>query len=107
MEKEMDNRGETSTADLLDENFDSEGQSAAPKKRRFHCEFPSAYTILFLLSIVVAICTYVIPAGQYERQLNEELGKQTPVPGTYKEVQSKILGVYDGEKKEKWKIMEG
>jgi uncharacterized ion transporter superfamily protein YfcC len=30
---------------------------------------------------VVAALTWIIPAGQYERAMNETLGKEAPVPG--------------------------
>jgi uncharacterized ion transporter superfamily protein YfcC len=43
--------------------------------------FPSAYTILFLLLIVMAALTWVIPAGQYDRNPSGE-----PIPGTYHNV---------------------
>ena len=33
-------------------------------RRRF--ALPSAYTILFILIVIVAIATWVIPAGQYQ-----------------------------------------
>jgi uncharacterized ion transporter superfamily protein YfcC len=48
------------------------------KKRQF--TFPSAYTILFLLVIVVTILTWVIPAGSYDYKDGK------PVPGTYHHV---------------------
>lgn len=35
--------------------------------------FPTAYTILFGLIILVASLTWIIPAGQYERSMNEEI----------------------------------
>ena len=38
---------------------------------RFH--FPSAYTILFALIVIIAGLTWVIPAGQYERVASEAL----------------------------------
>jgi len=37
---------------------------AEEKKKGFR--FPTAYTILFLLIILVAIGTWVIPAGSYD-----------------------------------------
>ena len=46
-------------------------------------KFPTAFTILFVLIIVVAALTWIIPAGQYERALNPTLGKEAPVPGTF------------------------
>ena len=45
-------------------------------------KLPSAYTILFILIVVVAALTWVIPAGQY--QYNED---GTPIPGTYAQVE--------------------
>src|SRR3954449_4587710 len=52
-------------------------------KERHGFALPSAYTILFALIVVMAICTWIIPAGTYK------LGKDgAPIPGTYKEVAS-------------------
>ena len=52
----------------------------APKKRGFR--LPSAYTILFILIVVVAALTWVIPAGRY--QYNDD---GTPIPGSYQRVE--------------------
>ena len=62
-----------------------EAIAAAPEpeeKRGF--TLPSAYTILFVLIVVAAIATWVIPAGTYK--LNEA---GEPVPGSYHEVTAK------------------
>ncbi|MBU2872689.1 YfcC family protein [Marinobacter salexigens] len=48
--------------------------------------FPTAYTILFLLIIFVAALTWMIPAGQYDRAMNEDVGREVAVPGTYQTV---------------------
>ena len=45
-------------------------QAEASQEEKKGFKFPTAYTILFLLIIVVAIGTWFIPAGQYDR--NEE-----------------------------------
>ena len=71
-------------------------------------KFPTAFTILFGLIVVVAALTWIIPAGQYERAMNETLGKEAPVPGTYAQVEpnpqglgavlmAPIAGLYDPE----------
>jgi uncharacterized ion transporter superfamily protein YfcC len=52
-----------------------------PKKRRF--TLPSAYTILFALIVLMAIATWLVPAGVYDRD-----DEGAPVPGTYHEVES-------------------
>lgn len=51
-------------------------------------KFPSAYTILFALIAIVALMTWIIPAGQYERVMNDDLGREVPVAGTYSSVES-------------------
>ncbi|WP_425093375.1 hypothetical protein [Tropicimonas sp. S265A] len=58
-------------------------------------KFPSAYSILFLLIIVVAAATWIVPAGQYDRVENEDLGRAVPVPGTYQVIESNPQGVFD------------
>jgi uncharacterized ion transporter superfamily protein YfcC len=56
-------------------------QTAAETKHRF--SLPSAYTILFALIVVMAIATWIVPAGAY--QLDKS---GSPVPDTYHEVPS-------------------
>ena len=68
-------------------------RQVAKKKKRF--SFPSAYTILFLLIALVAIGTWIVPAGKYERVASESLGKDVPVPGTYQTVEATPQGVFD------------
>ena len=68
--------------------------------------FPSAFTILFGLIAFVALLTWIVPPGQYDRVMNEELGKEVPVAGTYHAVDANpqrvrnillapIAGMYD------------
>jgi uncharacterized ion transporter superfamily protein YfcC len=54
--------------------------SSPPEKKKRQFTFPSAYTILFLLVIVVTVLTWVIPAGSYDFKNGK------PVPGTYHHV---------------------
>lgn len=61
----------------------------------FQDRFPTAYTILFALIILMAALTWVLPAGQYERIANQALGKDAPVPGTYKVVEAAHQGILD------------
>ncbi len=57
--------------------------------------FPTAYTILFLLIVLVAALTWIIPAGQYDRAMNEEVGREVAVPGTYTVVEANPQGPVD------------
>jgi uncharacterized ion transporter superfamily protein YfcC len=45
--------------------------------------FPTAFTILFLLLVVIALATWIIPAGSYDYDADG-----APIPGTYHEVES-------------------
>ena len=58
-------------------------------------KFPTAYTILFALIIVVAIASWIVPAGEYQREMNEALGREVPVPGTYQQVDQNPQGPWD------------
>ena len=46
-------------------------------------KFPTAYTVLFILLILVVIATWFIPAGQYDKNEDGE-----PIPGRYHQVES-------------------
>ncbi|APE30335.1 C4-dicarboxylate ABC transporter [Halomonas aestuarii] len=61
-------------------------------ERDLASRFPTAYTILFGLIILVASLTWIIPAGQYDRVMNEEVGRELAVPGTYQTVESNPQG---------------
>jgi uncharacterized ion transporter superfamily protein YfcC len=56
-------------------------ESVEQPKKRGRFTLPSAYTILFALIVLMAIATWIVPAGVYDR---DEEG--APVPGTYHEV---------------------
>ena len=60
----------------------SDQTTARRPRRRRRFTLPSAYTILFALIVLMAIATWIIPAGSY--QLDKE---GAPVPGTYTEVE--------------------
>ena len=57
--------------------------------------FPTAYTILFLLIVLMAALTWIIPAGQYDRVMNEEVGREIAVAGTFHQVDPNPQGFVD------------
>ena len=65
-------------------------ESKGPAKKKKGFQFPSTFAILFGLTILVAILTWIIPAGVYN--LNAE---GNPEPGTYHQVPSNHQGVGD------------
>ena len=69
----------------------SASDTAAPRRLRF----PTAYTILFGLIVLVAALTWIVPAGQYERVTNPALDREVPVAGTYAVTEANPQGVFD------------
>lgn len=62
-------------------------------KRKFSLNNVSAFAILFVIMLVVAIFTWIIPAGEFDRVVNEAAdGKMTVVPGTYHTIESNPVG---------------
>ena len=55
---------------------------AAVEEKTGGFKFPTAYTVLFLLLILVVIATWIIPAGQYDKNEDGE-----PIPGSYHQVE--------------------
>jgi uncharacterized ion transporter superfamily protein YfcC len=70
-------------------------ETETPKTEMTGFRFPSAFTILFGLIIAVAVLTWIIPAGQYQRVASEALGKDVPVAGTYALTDANPQGVFD------------
>ncbi|MBR5328821.1 MAG: YfcC family protein [Firmicutes bacterium] len=55
---------------------------------------PTAYSILFLLIIVVAIATWFVPAGEYDIFMDQS-GVEKPISGTYHQVESEAQTIGD------------
>ena len=53
-------------------------------------KFPSAYTILIVLIVLIALLTWIVPAGSYEYHADGE-----PIAGTYSEVERNAQGFGD------------
>ena len=61
-------------------------------KKRKNCKkfkMPTSFTTIIILTIVVAVLTFIIPAGQYEYK------EGMPVAGTYQVVTSNPQGLWD------------
>jgi uncharacterized ion transporter superfamily protein YfcC len=55
---------------------------SGPESGRRGFALPSAYTILFILIVIVALLTWIIPAGAYDLD-----GDGQPIPGSYHQVE--------------------
>jgi uncharacterized ion transporter superfamily protein YfcC len=63
-------------------------EESKPAQQKQPFQFPSTFAILFAVTILVAILTWVIPAGVYNLDANGD-----PVPGSYHQVASSPQGV--------------
>src|SRR5215469_3312016 len=63
-----------------------EGEAAAPK-RRF--KFPTAFTVLFFVLVLVWILTFIIKPGTYS-YVSCDGGSPKPIPGTFKSVDQNL-----------------
>jgi uncharacterized ion transporter superfamily protein YfcC len=57
-------------------------KKAQPKKEKKPFSFPSAFTILFILLVLIALATWIVPAGSYDYDADG-----APIPGTYHAVE--------------------
>lgn len=57
------------------------------KKKKFKLSVPHTYVIIGIILIIVTLMTYLVPAGQYDRVMDEELGREIIVTGSYHHVE--------------------
>ncbi len=51
-------------------------------------KLPHTFTIIFSLIIMMAILTWILPSGKFERKFDESTGREVVVAGTYQTVDS-------------------
>lgn len=71
--------------------MDTPEDSGSAAKKKF--EFPHVIIILFSITIIASILSYIIPAGEFDRV--EQDGNTVVVEGTYKTVESNPPGIFD------------
>ena len=69
--------------------------SETKQKKKF--ELPHIFVLLSAIILVCAIATWLLPAGEFERAVNEA-GTEVVVPGTYHTVESSPVGLFDSIK---------
>lgn len=62
------------------------------KKKSF--KLPHTYVIIFMLILAAALLTWIIPAGHYERVLNEVTGKKVILPDKFSVIPRQPVGIF-------------
>ncbi|WP_234031520.1 YfcC family protein [Lentibacillus cibarius] len=62
------------------------------KKKKF--ELPDAYVILFVILLLAAIATYIIPAGSFDRETSEN-GTSVVIPGSFEQIEQQPASVIE------------
>lgn len=63
------------------------------KKKGIH--IPNTPALLLIVALIVAVLTYIIPAGTFERQFDEANNRTLVVAGTYEQVEQTPVGIGD------------
>jgi uncharacterized ion transporter superfamily protein YfcC len=63
------------------------------KKKIRNLKMPNTATLLFFMICVAAICTYIVPAGEYQRVLDKVTNRTLVVPGTFTRVDQTPVGI--------------
>ena len=62
---------------------------------KFKLVVPHTYFLIFMLMVIAAIATYLVPAGVFERAVDEVTGRTLVVPSSYEVVESTPVGFMD------------
>jgi uncharacterized ion transporter superfamily protein YfcC len=65
------------------------------KSRKRKYNFPHTFVILFFIIVVVSLSTYIIPAGQFEKILNETTGIVTIDASSYNVIESSPISFFN------------
>lgn len=64
-------------------------------KKKWYQKLPSTYVILFIIVVVAAILTWILPAGEFERVTLEGVSRPAVVPGSYHTVEQNGTGLFE------------
>lgn len=63
------------------------------QKKKFRLKVPNTYLLIFSLLVLIAVLTWIIPGGKYERTIIN--GREVVVPNSFKYVDSHPQGIFD------------
>lgn len=69
------------------------GQKIETNNKKWFKKMPHTYVILFVMIVIAAILTWILPAGQFERAKIDGLARPVVVPGSYTSVAQHGVGI--------------
>ena len=63
-------------------------------KKKKGIQLPHIYVLLFSVIIVCTILTWILPAGEFDRVMNEATGRTVAVAGTFHTVEQSPVGIF-------------
>lgn len=63
-------------------------------KKKKGIQLPHIYVLLFAIIVVCTILTWVLPAGEFDRVVNEATGRTVAVAGTFHTVEQSPVGIF-------------
>ena len=68
-------------------------QTATKQKKKW--DMPHSFLIIGSILLIATIMTWLIPAGEYDRILDEATGRSIVVAGSYHAVEQNPVGLFD------------
>lgn len=65
------------------------------KLKKIKWKAPDAIVLIFILLIISSILTYVIPAGQYDRYIDNAIGREMVNPESYHSVENSPISLWN------------
>lgn len=64
------------------------------EQKKWWEKIPHTYVILFSMIVLAAILTWILPAGQFQREVVEGLNNPVVIPGSYEKVPQQGVGLF-------------
>ena len=64
-------------------------------KKKFQFKNPSAYFTIMVLILIAVLATWIVPAGHYDRVLDEATGKEMVNPESFQFIDDTPVGLFD------------
>jgi uncharacterized ion transporter superfamily protein YfcC len=65
------------------------------QKLKKYLRVPHTFVVIFMITILMALLTWIIPAGEFDRALDPKTGRTVVVAGSYHKVQPSPVGFFE------------